>query len=110
VFLIAGTFPTSIKRGPNSDWAMHAEGSSGVDMALAATDSSVDSAARTAFDSFSTMMREWQRDFIDFRCSLKTEDVLRLRGSLSNWDCKDVEFDVGLVALSDLGSEQEKRL
>jgi NTE family protein len=97
-------------RGPNGDWAMDAEGPSGLDMALAATDSAVDSAARTAFDSFSNMMREWQRDVIEFRCSLKEEDVLRLRGSLANWNCKDVEFDVGLVALSDLGPEQEKRL
>jgi NTE family protein len=97
-------------RGPNGDWAMDAEGPSGLDMALAATDSAVDSAARTAFDSFSTMMREWQRDVIEFRCALKDEDVLRLRGSLANWNCKDVEFDVGLVALSDLGPEQEKRL
>ncbi len=97
-------------RGPNGDWAMDAEGPSGLDMALAATDSAVDSAARTAFDSFSNMMREWQRDVIEFRCSLKDEDVLRLRGSLANWNCKDVEFDVGLVALSDLGPEQEKRL
>jgi NTE family protein len=97
-------------RGPNGDWAMDAEGPSGVDMALAATDSAVDSAARTAFDSFSIMMREWQRDVIEFRCSLKEEDVLHLRGSLTHWNCKDVEFDIGLVALSDLGPEQEKRL
>jgi NTE family protein len=97
-------------RGPNGDWAMDTEGPSGIDLALAATDSAVDSAARTSFDSFSTMMREWQRDVIEFRCSLKDEDVLRLRGSLANWDCKNVEFDVGLVALSDLGPEQEKRL
>jgi NTE family protein len=97
-------------RGPNGDWAMDIEGPSGVDMALAATDSAVDSAARTAFDSFSIMTREWQRDVIDFRCSLKDEDVLRLRGSLANWNCEDVEFDIGLIALSDLGPEQEKRL
>jgi NTE family protein len=97
-------------RGPNGDWAMDAEGPSGVDMALAATDSAVDSAARTAFDSFSQMMREWQRDVIDFRCALKDDDVLKLRGSLAHWNCKDVEFDVGLIALSDLGTDQEKRL
>jgi NTE family protein len=97
-------------RGPNGNWAMEAEGPSGVDMALAATDSAVDSAARTAFDAFSLMMREWQQDVITFRCNLSDQDVLKLRGSLAHWDCKDVEFDVGLVALTDLGPQQEKRL
>jgi NTE family protein len=97
-------------RGPNGNWAMDVEGPSGVDMALAATDSAVDSAARSAFDSFTQMMREWQREVIEFRCALKEDEVLKLRGSLTHWNCKDVEFDLGLVALSDLGPDQEKRL
>jgi NTE family protein len=97
-------------RGPNGDWAMDAEGPSGIDLAIAATDSAVDSAARTAFDSFSQMMREWEREVIEFRCALSQQDVLKLRGSLDHWNCKDVEFDVGLVSLSDLGLTSEKRL
>lgn len=97
-------------RGPSGDWALSPDGPSGIDVALAATDSAVDSAARVGFDAFRHMMQAWQASTIAFRCSLSAEQVVQLRGSAEGWDCRDIQFHLGLVSFADLGSQREAAL
>lgn len=97
-------------RGPSGDWALGPDGPSGVDMALASTDTAIDSAARVGFDAFREMMRDWRNSIVDFRCSLPITDVARLRGSTTEWNCSDVQFELGVVSFADLGRDRESRL
>jgi NTE family protein len=100
-------------RSPSGDWALQQTGPSGADMALAATDSAIDSAARTSFDTFKLMLGQWQAGVQDFRCSLSSAEVARLRGvNLANtpWDCRDVKFEISLLGFSDLGAERAAQL
>lgn len=97
-------------RAPSGDWALAPEGPSGVDAALAATDTAIDSAARVGFDLFSKVMLEWQHNVIEYRCSLSEAEVMRLRGTLVDWNCGDVQFHFGLVSFADLGGVREAEL
>ena len=97
-------------RGPGGDWVMAPEGPSGMDAAMAATDSAIDSAARVGYDAFRHMMQEWQANTIAFRCSLPMSEVERLRGTAEFWDCRDLQFRVSLVSFADLGTAREARL
>lgn len=97
-------------RGPSGDWALAPDGPSGLDAALAATDSAIDSAARIGFDAFRKMMQEWQTSVMEFRCKLPLSEVARLRGSADGWDCRDIQFHFGLVSFADLGVAREAEL
>jgi NTE family protein len=97
-------------RGPSGDWALVPDGPSGLDVALAATDSAIDSAARVGFDAFRKMMQEWQTSVTEFRCKLPLAEVARLRGSAEGWDCRDIQFHFGLVSFADLGVAREAEL
>lgn len=97
-------------RGPNGDWVLVPHGPSGLDVALAATDTAVDSAARAGFDAFRKMMIEWQGNVENYRCNLPPHEVSRLRGSVEGWNCHDLEFHFGQVSFADLGIEREAEL
>jgi NTE family protein len=100
-------------RSPSGDWVLHRSGPSGVDMALAATDSAIDSAARISFDGFKVMLSQWQTDIQNFRCNLSPSEVAALRGAGppdETWNCKDVKFEISLLSFSDLGAERAAQL
>ncbi|MBK9347347.1 MAG: patatin-like phospholipase family protein [Burkholderiales bacterium] len=97
-------------RGPSGDWALAPDGPSGLEVALAATDSAIDSAARVGFDAFRKVMHDWQTSVIAFRCSLPLAEVERLRGSVQGWNCRDIQFHFGLVSFADLGPVREAGL
>lgn len=97
-------------RGPSGDWALTLDGPSGLDAAMAATDSAIDSAARVGFDAFRKMMHEWQASVVEFRCGLALPEVARLRGSAEGWNCQDLQFHFGLISFADLGSTREAEL
>ena len=97
-------------RGPSGDWALAPDGPSGLEVALAATDSAIDSAARVGFDAFRKMMHEWRSSVAEFRCALSAAEVVRLGGPSEGWDCNDLQFHFGLVSFADLGPEREAEL
>jgi NTE family protein len=100
-------------RSPSGDWALQPKGPSGVDMALAATDSAIDSAARISFDSFKLMLTQWQADVQTFRCGLSPAEVTAFMGTWKpdeTWNCQDVKFEISLVSFSDLGAERAAKL
>ena len=97
-------------RGPSGDWVFEASGPSGLEAAMAATDSAIDSAARIGFDAFRKMMLEWQSAVVEFRCGLTSAELMALGGSADGWNCKDVHFHFGLVSFAGLGKQREVQL
>jgi predicted acylesterase/phospholipase RssA len=57
---------------------------------LAASDTSLASATRGGFDALNLTLKQWQDELIRYRCSLPRSEVLRLRGTLKQWDCRAV--------------------
>ncbi|MDE2048786.1 MAG: patatin-like phospholipase family protein [Betaproteobacteria bacterium] len=98
-------------RGPSGDWALRADGPSGIDMAKLATDTAIDAASRTAYDGFRMMVRAWHDVIVAYRCTLKAAEVQRLLGArAAGWDCRDLAFEVSLVRFSDLDRDRAQRL
>jgi NTE family protein len=96
-------------QGPSGDWTLQEAGPSGVDLALAATDSAVDAAARHAADTFGSMIQVWQDSVIAFRCGLTLADVVRLGGP-AQWNCKDVKFSLAYLSVDELESPARERI
>jgi NTE family protein len=97
-------------RGPRGDWALSPLGPSGLDMALAATDTAIDTASRVSYDTFKAMMRQWQQSLVEFRCELSAATLQRMGVNAKAWDCRDVMFEVGYVSFADLPAERNARL
>jgi NTE family protein len=97
-------------RGPSGDWVLDKPGPSGFDMALAATDTAIDAAARSSYDGFRLMMTQWQQNIVDFRCSLSRDELQKFEVELSTWNCKDVKFFVGSVNFTDLEAKRAAKL
>ncbi|GAB3256750.1 patatin-like phospholipase family protein [Chitinimonas naiadis] len=86
--------------GPSGDWTWHPGGPGGVDYALSSTDAAIDASSRFAADSFARMVQDMQRDTIAYRCQLNPTEILRLRGTLADWRCDDVKFEVELLSFA----------
>ncbi len=96
-------------RSPSGDWALKTAGPSGLDLAVAATDSAIDSATRISFDAFKDMLAAWEADVRRYRCNLKPEELAALRdpkNMSTSWKCDDVRFEVTLISFSDLGTDR----
>jgi NTE family protein len=96
-------------QGPNGDWTLQETGPSGVDLALSATDSAMDAAARHAADAFGGMIQVWQDSVIAFRCSLTPAEVARLGGP-AQWNCRDVKFSLAYLSVDELASPARERI
>lgn len=97
-------------RGPAGDWPRNLASPSGLEVAGIVTDVAIDSGVYKGYDYFTTIMRDWQNDLRRWRCSLSSDEVLRLRGTLSGWNCTDVTFTVGRISSEDAGPQMKARL
>lgn len=96
-------------RGPSGDWVKTVEGPAGVDLIMAASDTAVDSGVRANFTAFDSVMQEWQKDLIRWRCGLSAAQRKKL-GAPANWNCRDLKFFVGRVGFDQLGPERSAQL
>jgi NTE family protein len=96
-------------RPPGGDWIFHEAGPSGLDLALAATDAAIDSAARGAADALGGMIEQLQRSLITFRCGLSRAEVRRLGGP-EEWDCADVKVSFAYLSTDELPSPMRKQV
>jgi predicted acylesterase/phospholipase RssA len=76
----------------------------------AASDTALASATRSGFDAIDLALREWQEALIEYRCSLSKAEVLRLRGTLAKWDCRDVTVTTEHVSFHDADPQLFERL
>ncbi len=54
--------------------------------------------------------RDWREQLVRWRCSLATEQVAKLRGTLAGWNCRDVQFFVSEIGFDQLSPERLKVL
>jgi NTE family protein len=91
------------------DWALREKGPDGPQMIEAALSIAVNAPKRAAADAFASTLADWERDLIDYRCSLSKEEARRL-GAGPDWDCRAVEFRLDMISFADLPPAQYERL
>ncbi len=96
-------------RGPNGDWIEREHGPTGLDLALSATDAAVDTAARQSADTFDSMIADWERSIVAFRCGLSSGEAARL-GARDGWECRDVKFTVAHLSIQALERPYRERI
>jgi len=92
----------------NTEWALSAQSPGIAPLLAAVVDTGIDASVRQGYDAFQLTMSRWQQDIIDWRCKLSKAEVLKWRGSLAGWNCKDVKFHVGQVAFDQLPDKRER--
>lgn len=98
-------FVVNAEMSATGDWPLQAKGPNGAQMIDATLSLSTNAPKRVAFDAFQATLNEWERDLIDWRCKLSTEDAVRL-GAGSGWDCKAVNFRTDMISFADLSQAQ----
>ncbi|MGO4573892.1 patatin-like phospholipase family protein [Microvirga sp. 2TAF3] len=97
-------------RGPAGNWPEHLASPSGMELAGIVTDVAIDSGVYKGYDYFNATMTGWQNDLKRWRCSLSSDEIVKLRGTPDGWKCGDVTFTVGRVSSEDAGPELRKRM
>ncbi len=77
---------------------------------VAATDTALASASRSGFDAVDLALKQWQDALVRYRCGLPRNEVLRLRGTLAQWDCRDVTVTTEHVSFREAAPELFARL
>ncbi len=97
------------ERYADGDWSMRPEGPDAVQLVDAMISASINAPKRAASDAFGSVLAEWQRDLIAWRCTL-TQQEARSLGAGEGWNCKDVQFRFDTVSFADLPADQYERL
>jgi NTE family protein len=97
-------------RGPAGDFTRSAASPRIGTLAGAVVDAAIDAGTYKGYDFFRAVMEEWEGELRQWRCSLSAAEVVRLRGSLAGWNCRDVAFHIGRVSFEDAGPELKSRL
>ncbi len=92
-------------RGPAGDWTRELKAPGVGDLVNALTDAAIVGATYRGYDYLRAVMRDWEEELREWRCSLPAAEVRRLRGSLQGWNCRDVTFSIGRVTFEDAGAE-----
>ena len=95
-------------RASNNDWARTREGPGVVPLLQAVLDTSINSTVRLGLDAFQLTLNRWQSDLIEWRCKLPAAEVIKYRGSLQGWNCRDVKFLAGEIAFDQLPDKKDR--
>lgn len=90
-------------------WAMNPEGPNAVQLVEALLSAGINAPKRAASDAFGSVLSDWQRDLIAWRCKLTPEEARSL-GAGEGWDCRDVQFSFDTISFADLPPDQYERL
>ncbi len=91
-------------------WTKKPGGPGGVGLAMSIANSSMSAASRTGYDAMRLQLSNWERDLVDYRCSLSQAEVRRLRGTTRGWDCKDLKLFVGQISFEGLDKDMKAEL
>lgn len=72
---------------------------------IAASDTAISSATRSSFDAVDLALNQWQAALIDYRCGLSRGEVLKLRGTLEQWNCRDVTVTTEHISFREASPE-----
>jgi NTE family protein len=96
--------------GPKGNWSQTMEGPAGKDLIGAVIDTIMDANSRSSYTGFEGTMRSWRDELVRWRCSLKNDEVIRLRGKGAPWDCRDVKITVAHISFDQLDAVRAKAL
>lgn len=91
-------------------WTQKVPGPGGPGLAMSIATASMSAATRSGYDAMKGELRIWQDDLIEWRCSLSLAEVRRLRGSVADWDCRDVKLFVGQASFEALPKPMRDQL
>lgn len=83
-------------------WGETLRGPGAAQMVEATANTMVDASVRHEYDAMQLALASWRRELVAWRCSLSPAEVLRHRGSLKGWDCRDLEIIFDAVSFDDL--------
>lgn len=104
VFLLVNAEPNT-----SGVWAGKPEGPNAVQLVEALLSAGINAPKRAASDAFGSVLSEWQRDLIAWRCELTFEGARSL-GAGEDWNCRDVQFRFDTISFADLPPDQYERL
>jgi len=96
-------------RAPSGDWVQTIDGPSGIDLVNAASDTALQAGVRASYTAFQSILTDWQRQLINWRCGLSPEQRKRY-GAGPNWNCRDIKLILTRVAFDQLGAARAKVL
>ncbi|MBK3744784.1 hypothetical protein G3A39_36895 [Paraburkholderia aspalathi] len=73
---------------------------------LAASNTAVSAATRSGFDAVDLALNHWQEVLVKYRCALPKTEVLKHRGTLVGWDCRDLTITTEHLSFRDADSDQ----
>lgn len=89
-------------RATNADWAKSRDNPGMIPLLQAVLDTGINSTVRLGLDAFQLTINKWQADLIEWRCKLPSGEVLKYRGTLTGWNCRDVKFHSGEIAFDQI--------
>lgn len=90
-------------------WVDTVEGPAGVDLVMAAVDTSIDATVSASFTAFQSTMADWQSALVRWRCSLTAAQRAQY-GVGPNWNCRDIKFFIGRLGFDQLDPARAARL
>ncbi len=97
-------------RGPQGDWSQTLDGPSGKDLVGAVMDTIIEANTRSSYTAFEATLKDWRNELIRWRCGLKQDEVVRLRGKSGGWSCRDLKFTIARVSFEQFDAARTKRL
>lgn len=91
-------------------WTQKIAGPSGVGLGMSIATASMSAATRSGYDAMRGELRQWEAELIEWRCSLASSEVRRLRGSLDGWDCTDLKMFIGQASFEGVSPEMRAKL
>jgi NTE family protein len=88
-------------RPPGGDWAKDVK-TGATDLIQAVADTAVDANIRNTYETFTSHLRDWNRELIDWRCRLPRDRVNALIGENAQWNCRDLTFHVVKVTFDQM--------
>lgn len=95
---------------PAGDWVTTKTGPKFPQMVSAISNASIRSSVRDAFDALQLSVELWRGKLVAWRCGLSRETVLRYRGTLAGWDCRDIDLVVEDVSFDDFPDAERDAL
>jgi predicted acylesterase/phospholipase RssA len=92
------------------DWVKTRTGPKFPDMVSAISNASIRSSVRDEFDALRLSVEVWRGKLIAWRCGLPRATVLRYRGTLAGWDCRDIDLVVEDVSFDDFPKAERDAL
>ena len=91
-------------------WVKTVHGPVLTEVAAATAYTSISASVRDGFDALKFATTQWQKDLIDYRCSLPAAKVKEYRGTLQGWNCRDVSLVVEAVSFRDFDTATQTSL